>query len=692
MKSFTCVSLVTMTAIALLGSQPEYASSQSTDSSLSKAVSSSQQGFSVKNMETSVNPKDDFYHFAVGNWLKKAVIPDDKTKVDSFTEAFDRNSLKIQKIMEDAAAKSSKAPKGSAIQQVGDLYASGMNTELIDKLGIAPLQTEFAKIKALSTKEDLTTLMATQGLMGMPSAFAIFVMPDKKQSNINALYSLAFLALGKDFYENPDYSSQRKTYIAHIAKMLELAGETPNKAKTQAQTIFELETALAKGMLSPTEATDVNRTYNKMTVAQLQAKTPNINWNRYFSASGLTNVKEIIVTDPDYLVTADKLLAERPLDDWKTYLRWRVLKASAFSLSKDFLQEDFNFSKKTMLGIEKPLPRDREVGELVRNVLSHPTAQLFVEKYFPSATKAKAEEMVQNIKAELKIRLEQNSWMSEATRKQALKKLDKMQIYVGYPEKWIDYSKVTIKRDDYFGNLVRLNQWQNRRDFDKFGKSVVPELFTGLSQPTEVNAGYNQVGNRIEIPAGILQPPFFDASMDDAVNYCTIGAVIGHELTHGFDSNGRLFDADGNLKDWWTAEDAQKFEAKANQLVEQYNKYEALPGLFVNGKLTLTENIADLGGITIAYSALQRQLTDRERSTKIDGYTPAQRCFLAWGQMWKSKWRPEVLRQAVLTDPHPPSEFRVTGPLVNVPDFFPTFNIQKGDPLWQAPADRVTIW
>jgi putative endopeptidase len=567
-----------------------------------------------------------------------------------------------------------------------------MNTELINKLGITPIKPELAKIDALSSKEDLITLMATQGLMGMPSVFAIFVMPDKKQSNINALYNLAFLPLGKDFYENPDYSDQRKAYLAHIAKMLELAGETPNNAKTQAQTIFELETALAKAMLSPTEAADVDRTYNKMTVAQLQTKTPNINWKSYFSASGLANVKEMIITDPDYLITADKLLAERSLDDWKTYLRWQVLKASASTLSEDFSQENFNFSQKIMLGIEKPLPRDQQIGEIVRNNLSHPTAQLFVEKYFPPATKAKAEEMVQNIKAEFKIRLEQNSWMSEATRKQALNKLDKMQIYVGYPEQWLDYSNVTIKPDDYFGNLIRLNQWETRRDLDKLGKPVVDELFMGLSKPTEVNAGYDQLGNRIEIPAGILQPPFFDASMDDAINYCTIGAVIAHEFTHGFDSNGRRFDADGNLKDWWTAEDAQKFEAKANQLVEQYNQYEVLPGLFVNGKLNLTENIADLGGITIAYAALQRQLTDQERSAKIDGYTPDQRCFLAWGQMWKSKWRPELLRQVVLTDPHPPSEFRVIGPLVNVPEFSPTFGIQKGDPLWRDPEDLTIIW
>lgn len=659
---------------------------------LSASTTDKEIGFSINNMDSSVSPKDDFYNFAVGNWVKNAVIPDDKTSVDSATDAFDQNSQKIQKIMEQAAAKSATAPQGSIIQQVGDLYTSGTNIELLNQLGITPIKPELAKIDAVSSKQDLITLMAAQNLMGMPSVFTILVVPDKKQSNLNALYHGSALPLGKDFYLSPDYSQQRKAYITHIAKILELGGETPSNAQTQAQTILELETSLAKVMLSATEAKDVGRTYNKMTLAQLKAKTPNIDWDRYFSASGLSNVKEIIVTEPDYIVKADQLLTEHPLDEWKTYLRWQILNSSASILSEDFFQADFNFYKKIMQGIEKPKPRNQEVGELVRKVLNHPTAQLFVEQYFPPTTKAKAEEMVRNIKAEFKIRLEKNPWMSETTRKEALNKLDKMMIYVGYPEKWIDFSNVTIKRDDYFGNLIRLNQWQSRRNLDQMGKPVVMELFTGLANPTEVNAGYNTLGNRIEIPAGILQPPFFDASMDDAVNYCTIGAVIAHEFTHGFDSNGRLFDAEGNLKDWWTPEDTQKFEAKTNQLVEQYNKYEPLPGVFVNGQLSLTENIADLGGITIAYSALQRQLTDQQRSTKIDGYTPNQRCFIGWAQMWKSKWRPEMLRQTVLTDSHPPSQFRVTGPVVNVPEFFTTFDIKKGDPLWRDPADLTIIW
>jgi putative endopeptidase len=325
--------------------------------------------------------------------------------------------------------------------------------------------------------------------------------------------------------------------------------------------------------------------------------------------------------------------------------------------------------------------------------LNPPISQLFVKQYFPLATKAKTETMVANMKAEFKRRLEQNPWMSKETRQKALAKLDKMEILVGYPEKWLDYSGIEIKADDYFGNNIRLTEWKNRRNLAKFNKPVVSEYFVSRGTfPTEVNAAYNPINNSIQIPAAILQPPFFDAQLDDAVNYCSIGAVISHEFTHGFDNQGRLFDGDGNRKDWWTKEDEEKFSQRANQLVKQYNQYEALPGLFVNGQLSLGENIADLGGITIASSALKRSLTKEQLATKIDGFTSEQRCFIAWGQLWKAKFRPEFLRQIVQTNEHPPSEFRVTGPLVNLPEFSSTFDIKQGDPLWRDPADQVKIW
>ncbi|MEA5535681.1 M13 family metallopeptidase [Crocosphaera sp. XPORK-15E] len=694
MKSIAHISLVTMTAIALLGSQPEYASSQSTDSTLSKAEPS-QQGFSVNHMDLSVEPQKNFYQFAAGNWLKKAVIPDDKPSVSSFDELDEQNNQKIQKIIKEAQAKSSQSPKGSITQQVGDFYTAGMNTELLEKLGATPLKSELNKVKTLTSKKDLIPLLAHQNLIGVSSIVDQYVAPDKKQATVNALYlSPATLPVSnREFYLSPNFEPQRKAYLTHIAKMLSLIGENPSQAEAQAKTILEMETALAKVTLSPTEARDVDKVYNKFTLAQLQKSYPNFDWQQYFSLLGLTDVKEVIVEEPRYYEKVNVLLKERSLEDWKTYQRWQYLTAKAVYLNDDFLQEKFDFFGKTMFGVTALPPRNRIITDTLLSSLNPPISQLFVKQYFPPATKAKTEIMVANIKAEFKRRLEQNPWMSEATRQKAIAKLDKMKILVGYPEKWLDYSAIEIKADDYFGNHTRLTEWKNRYNLAKLKQPVVTEYFVlNGTFPTQVNAAYVPSSNSIQIPAGILQPPFFDAKLDNAVNYCSIGAVIAHEFTHGFDDKGRLFDGDGNRKDWWTKEDGENFSQRANQLVKQYNQYEVLPGLFVNGQLTLGENIADLGGITIALSALKRSLTAEKLATKIDGFTPEQRCFIAWGQLWKTKDRPEIVRQLVQTNPHPPSEFRVTGPLVNVPEFFPTFSIKKGDPLWRDPAERVTIW
>jgi putative endopeptidase len=695
MKPFTCVSLATMTAIALLVSQHILVSSQTTKPTISTAEPSAKQGFSVKNMDLSVKPQKNFYQFSSGNWLKNAVIPDDKIGVSSFDELDEQNNQKIQKIIQEAQAKSSQSPKGSITQQVGDFYTAGVNTELLEKLGTTPLKPELDKIKALTSKKDLVALLAHQNLIGVSSIVDEYVAPDSKQANINILYvSSASLPVdNREFYLSPNFEPQRQAYLAHITKILSLAGENPSLASTQAKTILEMETAFAKVTLSPTEKQDVDKTYNKFTLVQLQKDYPNFDWQQYFSLLGLTDVKTVIVENPRYYEKVNILLKERSLEDWKTYQRWQYLNAKTGYLSDDFVQEKFNFFIKTMLGVKALPPRSRIVTDTLVASLNPPISQLFVKQYFPLATKAKTETMVANMKAEFKRRLEQNPWMSKETRQKALAKLDKMEILVGYPEKWPDYSGIEIKADDYFGNNIRLIEWKNRRNLAKFNKPVVSEYFVSRGTfPTEVNAAYNPSNNSIQIPAAILQPPFFDAQLDDAVNYCSIGAVISHEFTHGFDNQGRLFDGDGNRKDWWTKEDGEKFSQRANQLVKQYNQYEALPGLFVNGQLSLGENIADLGGITIASSALKRSLTKEQLATKIDGFTPEQRCFIAWGQLWKAKYRPEFLRQIVQTNEHPPSEFRVTGPLVNLPEFSSTFDIKKGDPLWRDSADQVTIW
>ncbi len=662
---------------------------------LSQSTSKKQEtGFSVKNIDTSVKPQDDFYRFANGNWLKNAVIADDNVRVDSFTEVEDQRDQKILQIMTQSSTKSSTATKGSISQQVGDLYFSGKNIKLRNKLGIAPLKSALDQINAISTSEELMAVMANHSLKGSISVFAVGVSTDFKNSQVHALYIEPVIPQEKDFYSSADYSKQREAYVNHIAKIFTLAGEKPDRAKVQAETILTMETALAESKLTPAEDNNPSLTYHKKSISQLKTETPNLNWDRYFQEIGLSGIKEVVVKQPQYMARVNKLFQEKSLNDWKTYLRWQLLNNSASFLSEDFAQEHFNFAGKVMTGAKQQKPLDQEIAEVVRSRLPHPTAQLYVTQYFSASDKAKAEKMVKEITAEFRLRLQQNPWMSAETRQKAMEKLDKIKFYVAYPEanQWRDYSSIDIKADDFVGNLFRINEWDSRQNLTKLNKPPVYEPFLGLANPTEVNAQYSPNINSIEIPAGILQAPFFDAKKDDAVNYCAIGGVIAHEITHGFDSQGRTFDADGNLKDWWTAEDAQKFEERANKLVEQYNKYEPLPNLFINGKLSLGENIADLGGINIAHSALQRSLTEAQKAEKIEGYTPSQRCFLSWGQMWKSKWRPEILRLVVIGDPHPPSEFRVTGSLVNTPEFFPAFNIKKGDAMNKDKADIITIW
>ncbi|BAQ65602.1 M13 family metallopeptidase [Geminocystis sp. NIES-3709] len=657
-------------------------------------TSKKETGFSINNIDTSVKPQDNFYQFANGNWLKKAVIPDDNVRVDSFTDVEAVRDQKLLKIITQASGKSAIFPKESIPQQVGDLYLSGMNLELRNKLGIVPIQPILTQIDSIATPEELITVMANHSLKGLPSIFMAGVSTDFKNSQVNALYIAPILPQQKDFYSNDNFSKQREAYITHIAKIFILGGEKPEQAQSQAQTVFAIETALAESQLTPADGNNPSLTYHKKSLTQLKNEIPNINWDLYFQEMGLSGLQEVVVRQPKYMAMVNQLMKEKSLEDWKTYLRWRLLSGTAPHLTEDFVQEDFEFEYKVMKGAKQQKPLEQRIAEVVRTMLPHPTAKLYVAEYFSADDKAKAEKMVENIKAEFRLRLQENPWMSSETRQKALEKLDKMKSYIGYPDEkeWVDYSSIDIKTDDLVGNLLRINEWNTRRNLATLNKPPVYEPFFGHANPTEVNAQYSSNINSIEIPAAILQAPFFDASLDDAVNYCAIGGVIAHEITHGFDSTGRTFDAEGNLKDWWTAEDAKKFDERANKLIEQYNQYEPLPGLFINGELSLTENIADLGGINIAHSALQRSLTDAQKAEKIDGYTPSQRCFISWAQVWKSKWRPEILRLVILGDPHPPSEFRVKGSLVNTPDFFPAFNIQKGDRMNKDEADIIKIW
>jgi len=654
-------------------------------------------GFSIDHIDPAANPVQDFYRFAAGRWLDQAVIPETESQVGGFIGLFRQVNDQILTLLQNAAAHSATAPKSSVEQQVGDFFAAAMNTQRLDALGLTPLQPEFDRIDGMTNLTDLAiTIAHLLGTSGTPVLLIPYVMADRKQSNLNVLglYPGGLTINSRDVYVTEAYAPVRAALMAHIARMLQLAGATAEVAVQQAQMILDLETALATAKLTPVEAANPETTYNKMTVAELQALAPHFDLATFFAQLKLAVVPYVIVAEPRYVQALDALLVERPLEDFKIYLRWRVLNGVSQYLAPAIAEADLDFFEKQLQGKTELLPREQRIAAQLQKNLGHPVAQLYVKQYFSAQTRAQVTELVDRIKTQFDARLRSNPWLDEPTRAFALDKLAKMVIRVGYPDKWIDFSGVEIRRDDYLGNALRLNQFDLDRNLAKAGTPVVDDEFAipGATLPTDINAAYQPGSNKIEISAAILQPPFFYPHLDLSVNYGTIGAVIAHELTHGFDSIGRRFDAAGNLTDWWTANDSEEFEAFTARLVAQYNKYEALPGVFVNGQLTVTENTADLGGVTIAYHALQAALEGQSARNPIAGYSPEARFFIAWAQLWMSKTRPEVVQLLIGTDPHPPSEFRTTGPLLNVDEFFTTFNIQPGAALWRDQADRIVIW
>ena len=654
-------------------------------------------GFSIDHIDPAANPVQDFYRFAAGRWLDQAVIPETESQVGGFIGLFRQVNDQILTLLQNAAAHSATAPKSSVEQQVGDFFAAAMDTQRLDALGLTPLQPEFDRIDGMTNLTDLAiTIAHLLGTSGTPVLLIPYVMADRKQSNLNVLglYPGGLTINSRDVYVTEAYAPVRAALMAHIARMLQLAGATAEVAVQQAQMILDLETALATAKLTPVEAANPETTYNKMTVAELQALAPHFDLATFFAQLKLAVVPYVIVAEPRYVQALDALLVERPLEDFKIYLRWRVLNGVSQYLAPAIAEADLDFFEKQLQGKTELLPREQRIAAQLQKNLGHPVAQLYVKQYFSAQTRAQVTELVDRIKTQFDARLRSNPWLDEPTRAFALDKLAKMVIRVGYPDKWIDFSGVEIRRDDYLGNALRLNQFDLDRNLAKAGTPVVDDEFAipGATLPTDINAAYQPGSNKIEISAAILQPPFFYPHLDLSVNYGTIGAVIAHELTHGFDSIGRRFDAAGNLTDWWTANDSEEFEAFTARLVAQYNKYEALPGVFVNGQLTVTENTADLGGVTIAYHALQAALEGQSARNPIAGYSPEARFFIAWAQLWMSKTRPEVVQLLIGTDPHPPSEFRTTGPLLNVDEFFTTFNIQPGAALWRDQADRIVIW
>ena len=647
--------------------------------------------FSVDLMDRTADPKVDFSKYAWGGWAKNTEIPADKSRWGVSDGLGQNNWRRIHGILDDAAA--NPGARGSVRQKVGDFYAAAMDTTAVAAAGIKPLEPELARIAAIANLEDVARYVAdAQMHIGSP-LFGTTIYADQKQNDTIILYlGQGGLSLPtKEYYFDEKYAKFRTGLVEHIGNMLQLAGAAPEAAAKDAASILALETKLAEVSKTTAELRDPLANYTKMSVADAAKLTGAFPLPAYLAAAQIpATEKELIVAQPKFFEGMAKLLASEPLDTWKVYFRWQAINASAAYLSEPFEQENFRFFGTVLNGTPQQEPRWQRVARVMDGQVGFAVGRLYVEKYFPPEVKARLEGMIGNILAILHNRIVHLDWMTEPTKQKALAKLATFHVIVGYPEEWRDYSRLNVERGaGYYENVRRASYFETQRQLRKFGQPFDKKEW--LRTPSQVNA-YNQPSaNQLVFLAGILQPPYFDPAPDDAVNYGAICAVIGHEITHGFDDNGRLYDATGNLADWWTQADADAFKARTQKLIDQYNGYEVLPGLHVKGDQTLGENIADLGGVSMAYEALQRSLAGKERKL-IDGLTPEQRLFISWAQVWRTKARDDAMKRLVSADVHAPGQIRAFGPLVNLPEFFAAFGIKEGDPMWVKPELRAKIW
>jgi putative endopeptidase len=650
-------------------------------------------GIDTTGMDPSVKPWDDFYRYANGKWLERVELPADRPRVFVFTLLQDSNLQKLHEILEDAA-KDAQGKPDSVRGKVGAFYKSGMDEAKIEAAGATPLKPELERIAALRQQEDLLPALAHLQGMSVRAAFLFGASPDEKDSRreIAELHQGGLGMPDRDYYlkDEPRMKKIRDAYRAHVQKMFELLGDDAQAAEREAKVVLDLETRLAKASRSRVELRDPHRNYHLMTVKELDDTTPGVSWQPYFRALGLDDLKELNVGQPPFVEELGRVLKDVSLEDWKAYLRWHLVNAYADVLSSPFAEEDFHFNGTVLQGIPRDRPRWERVVMATDRLLGEALGQLYVAKEFPPEAKARADAMVRNLKQTLRERLAHLDWMSPKTREQALRKLDAMAVKIGYPTKWRDYSGLAVDGDVFAKNVMAAHAFDVRYRLDKIGKPVDRDEWH-MTPPT-VNAYYNPNLNEIVFPAGILQPPFFDPKADDPLNYGAIGTVIGHEMTHGFDDQGRKYDAAGNLRDWWLPEDELRYKERAAKIAAQYGGYVALDDQHINGQLTLGENIADLGGVKIAHVALQKALRDKPEAGKIDGFTPEQRFFLAYAQIWRGKMRPEAQRLRLLTDPHSPGRFRVLGPLFNMPEFFEAFGVTTEEAKGHLNPTPVSIW
>jgi putative endopeptidase len=644
-------------------------------------------GFDVNSIDKSVAPCNDFFQYACGNWLKVNPIPADQSRWDRFTVLRERNLTILKDILETSEAKKTRTP---VEQKIGDYYEACMDEAGVEAKGIKPLKPELDRIAAISSKAALVDEVSRLHKSGVSSMFRFGSGQDyKKSTDVIAQADQGGLSLpDRDYYlkTDPKSGELRDKYVEHVQKMFQLLGDPENKAAAKAKAVLNIETELAKGSLDRVSRRDPNKNYHKMTTAQLAELAPSFDWNKYLVERGIPQVKSLNVGVPDFFKRLNETLDKTSLDDWKTYLTWHYVHSVAEDLPKAFVQENFNFFSHTLAGVQEMRPRWKRCVSSVDSDLPEALGQKYVELTFGREGKDRTLKMVGEIEAAMQKDINALTWMTPATKKRALEKLHMVANKIGYPDKWKDYSAVDIQKSDLLGNDLRSNAFNVQYQLAKIGKPVDNKEWF-MSPPT-VNAYYNPPQNNINFPAGILQPPFFDAKLDDAVNYGAVGAVVGHELTHGFDDQGRQFDGNGNLEDWWTPEDAAEFKRRAECIDKEYSEFVATDDVHLNGKLTLGENAADNGGLHLAYMALMDDLAGKTQP-KIDGYTPEQRFFLGWAQIWCSKATPERLRMNAQNDPHSPGKYRTNGTVSNSPEFQKAFSCKAGDPMVRADACRV---
>jgi putative endopeptidase len=654
-----------------------------------------EKAFDPRSMNLSVKPGDDFYEYAEGAWIKNHTVPADKSRYGEFDIVRDKTYDQVKEIVESASNNNS-AKEGSLEQKIGEFYRVGMDNTTLEKQHLDPIKNELKMIDNISNASDLQAVSTQMMDNGMDPFFSIYAAPDKKNSKITiATITQGGLGLPeRGFYLRQDNESikTRDQYMTHVAKVFVFLGDSPEVAKNNAKTVMRIETRLANASFNSVDDGDEVKTYNKMSLEELQAFAPSMDWALLFRVFGCPNISEINVRNPSFFKELSKALQDESIDDWKTFLRWKLILGTSPYLSSELEEEHFNFYGKYLKGQKEMKPRWKRVIDMENSAIGEIIGRVYVDRYFDENSKTRMQEMVSNLKIAFRERIQNLVWMEPETKKKALMKLEAVDVQVGYPDEWLNYSELEVKNDSYVKNAMRAANFKFHHGpigLDRIGKPVDRKLWEMNPQEVNAYADYNKIS--IYFPAGILQPPFFNKDADDAVNYGAIGAVIGHEMTHLFDSQGRKFDASGNLTDWWTQKDADNFNKNTEVIVDEYNRFEVQPGLYVNSNLTLAENVADFGGLTMAYHAYK--LSSKGKPEIIDGFAGDQRFFLSFAQIWRESHTEEYLRMQTLIDTHSPTKFRVNGVVFNIPEFYTAFpDVKPGDKLYRPEKDRPVIW